>query len=369
MKVALILTFLLLIALTFVLYFLESRTSFGKKIGAITLAYIIGIVLGNIFPSAVPAQLAEPVYQASVALSIPAILFSASLITLFKTGKKMLLPFLFAILGAIAGATVLYLFSDKTVLAIQYSAMLCGVYIGGTPNLGAIGTALDAPETTFVLLNAGDMFFSGLYLLMLLSVGPRIISWILPDKAEENTETHIADARPTLKSTLVTVVLSILTLVFAYGIVAGFVGSLNIPVLFLAATVLSLVIASSSLQKFTRGSYYVGYWFLILFALSLGSQTQLNRIYHEAAAVLPLVGIVISITLLVTYTLAYIFKTDRHYAVLASVAAVFGPPFIAPVAYKFNKPGLIVAGISCGLLGYALGNIIGLGLAYLLGFH
>ena len=57
---------------------------------------------------------------------------------------------------------------------------------------------------------------------------------------------------------------------------------------------------------------------------------------------------------------------DRDTLIITSTAAIFGPVFIGPVANAIGNRELITIGIALGLIGYAIGNYLGLGLAFIL---
>jgi uncharacterized membrane protein len=358
-----------LLLLAFVLLWVERNTRIGKNLGGITLAYIIGIIAANTLGRHLNSDTLKTLTEISVVFSIPAVLFSAPVGLIIKQSRRMLPSFSFAVLGAGLGSVIAYWsLGNGTVANTQSAAMLAGVYSGGTPNLSAVGTALNAPESLFVLLNAGDTLFSAVYLIFLLTVGPRIISYFLTGRNHsEASQVTALETSPRFLNIIVTLIFSAITITLSYLIISAFFEELNEALFFLVISALSLLVGSSSLGKFTTGSYQVGYWFLLVFALSLGAQSNLTLILENAREVLPFVAIVIGIALLVTYLLAFTFHQDRDNTVVASVAAVFGPPFIATICQKIQRPDLVAAGISCGLLGYALGNFLGLGVAYLLG--
>ena len=64
--------------------------------------------------------------------------------------------------------------------------------------------------------------------------------------------------------------------------------------------------------------------------------------------------------------LAKLFGIDRDTMLITSTAGVFGPAFIIPVANKLKNDEIIVPGLICGILGYAIGNYLGIGLGELL---
>ena len=70
--------------------------------------------------------------------------------------------------------------------------------------------------------------------------------------------------------------------------------------------------------------------------------------------------------ILLHFFLAAIFRIDRDTVIITSTAAIYGPAFIGPVANAIKNKEMIVPGITMGLLGYAIGNYIGIGIAMLL---
>jgi len=64
--------------------------------------------------------------------------------------------------------------------------------------------------------------------------------------------------------------------------------------------------------------------------------------------------------------LARLFRIDRDTVMITSTAALYGPVFVAQVATVIGNKKLVLAGIALGLLGYAIGNYLGLSLAYVL---
>jgi uncharacterized membrane protein len=57
---------------------------------------------------------------------------------------------------------------------------------------------------------------------------------------------------------------------------------------------------------------------------------------------------------------------DRDTLIITSTAAIFGPAFIAPVAQAIGNREIIPIGIALGLIGFAIGNYLGMGLAFIL---
>jgi uncharacterized membrane protein len=59
-------------------------------------------------------------------------------------------------------------------------------------------------------------------------------------------------------------------------------------------------------------------------------------------------------------------RIDSDTFMVTSVAAVCSPPFVPMLARALNNPGTILSGMTTGIIGYALGNYLGISLALVL---
>ena len=64
---------------------------------------------------------------------------------------------------------------------------------------------------------------------------------------------------------------------------------------------------------------------------------------------------------------AKVFKISGALTLTASISLINSPPFVPMVAATLNNREIILPGIAIGLLGYAVGNYLGIGMFYLLG--
>jgi len=61
-------------------------------------------------------------------------------------------------------------------------------------------------------------------------------------------------------------------------------------------------------------------------------------------------------------------KIDADTSLITSTAGVYGPAFIVPVAEALDNREVVLPGLICGILGYAAGNYLGIGIAIALKF-
>ena len=65
--------------------------------------------------------------------------------------------------------------------------------------------------------------------------------------------------------------------------------------------------------------------------------------------------------------LARLFKVDADTAVITSVAMINSPLFVPMIAESMKNRRIIISGITVGIIGYAVGNYLGVLVARLLG--
>jgi len=56
-------------------------------------------------------------------------------------------------------------------------------------------------------------------------------------------------------------------------------------------------------------------------------------------------------------------RIDSDTFMVTSVAAVCSPPFVPMMARALGNPGTMLSGMTTGIVGYALGNYLGISLA------
>jgi uncharacterized membrane protein len=80
------------------------------------------------------------------------------------------------------------------------------------------------------------------------------------------------------------------------------------------------------------------------------------------------VAFVIVFSLLLHSLLARLFKIDADTVIITSTALICSPPFVPLIAGSLNNRRIIVSGLTVGLIGYAIGNYLGMFVAYYLRF-
>jgi uncharacterized membrane protein len=71
-------------------------------------------------------------------------------------------------------------------------------------------------------------------------------------------------------------------------------------------------------------------------------------------------------SLIIHVGLAKIFRVDADNVIIVATALSCSPPFVPVVAAALKNKEIIISGITVGIIGYAIGNYLGIFIGYLL---
>jgi uncharacterized membrane protein len=92
---------------------------------------------------------------------------------------------------------------------------------------------------------------------------------------------------------------------------------------------------------------------------------ELNRLLDTAPVLLVWVVFMVFGTMALHLLLSIVFKVDADTVLVTSVAAICSPPFVPIVAGALKNREIVVSGLTTGIIGYAIGNYLGVFCAYL----
>lgn len=353
----------------------EKKYKIIQWIGAVVICYITGIIIGNLPFINIDAEVFNTISEVSVSLAIPALLFSTSLAGSWKHTKTALLSFaLCSVAVCISASLAWYFLAHTTEESWKISGMLIGVYTGGTPNMSAIGKALGVKDEIFILINSIDILLSGVYFVFLVTIARKVLGLFLPGTSTPRTEVaeyeeenfSALPLKAKFKNVLGSLGLAILILALASAISQGITGSLSVPLIILILTTLGIGASFIPRVRKIEGSYQTAHYLLLIFALSIGVLADFSKMLAASSSVFTFCSAVMVSSVLLHYLMATFLRLDVDTVIITSTAAIFGPAFIGPVANSIHNRQIIVAGITTGMLGYAIGNYLGLAMAWLL---
>ncbi|HDP80265.1 MAG TPA: DUF819 family protein, partial [Spirochaetes bacterium] len=252
-------------------------------------------------------------------------------------------------------------------------------------NLNAIGLGLKAKEHIIVLTNTADMLMCTPYFLLMLTYGQRLFNKFLPPfcppetagKAPapgESCDPEILDfndyrgifSRPVIIPLLGAVGISVIIFAVSFGVYSIVPKSFNMAALMLAITTLGIGASLVPRIRNIKMSFHLGQYIILIFCLVVGSLANLKAVLSAAPGIIIFTGIVVYGCLLIHVLLAAVFRIDTDTVIITSIAAVFSPPFVPVVATALKNREVIISGITTGILGWVIGNYLGIGVAYFL---
>ena len=365
--------------------YLAHHQNWAQKIGVILLCYTSGMLVGNagLIPDAM-ADVQQGVSDITVALALPMLLFTLDIRQWSKMAGKAILSMLFATTSVVSIATVLfYLLPGESLESRSHlAAMAVGTYTGGTPNLAAIKAGLEIPNSQYILFHSLDTVIGGLYLLFMLTAGIPLFRFLLKKPAAlseiDNSPAHVLDEenyaplfkRANLPQVLKIVSLSVGVLLLSAGIaeLASMAFSLE-NTSALSIILLTMLGMSLSFSERVRGmalSYKTGMYLIYVFCFTVATIASLDDLVRlSLTLVLFMTGTIFG-SLVLHAVLCKVFGVDSDTFMVTSFSAICSPPLVPLLVKAMGNPGMLLSGMTTGIIGYALGNYLGISLALFL---
>ena len=366
-----------------VLWFCRRLPLLGK-IGPIMVLYAVGMIVGNAFM--LPSEmlvLQELLPNVMVPLAIPMMLFGCSFSRseLALQFKVCISGFLSVVVAVVGGYL---LFGSKVPEGAAVGGIISGMYTGGTINAAALQTIFQIDSFTFTLVNSYDIVISFLYFVFLFSCGIRLFRRLFGEKScreELQGEEFIADSmaeqkrapyaglftRQGLKElgAIVGVTLGVVAL---SGGVAFLVPEGWFMVVFiLMLTTLGVALSFVERVRNMERSYDIGMYLIYVFSLAIASMADFSKLdISEGVNLIAYMFFAVFVSLLVHAIICRVLKVDADSMTITSVAFINSPPFVPMVAAVMQNRKALITGLGAGIVGYALGNHLGVIVAQLL---
>ncbi len=403
------------------LIWLTKKSNFLNRLGAVVLAYLTGLLFGNIgiLPKAsvafksllgtrvkMPdaeiqqllnagqitttdltvnqiASLQDSLMTATILVAIPLLLFSLDIKKWLKLAKGAVLSMVLAIFSLLVVIfTGFYFWGSDIDESYKVAGMLVGVYTGGTPNLAAIGTALNVSPNVFLLTHTYDLIVGSVCLLFLMTIAQRVFHIFLPKfqvvyKAENKMQlpgepNEIENFDPLFKRNLVPDLLKALGISVLIVAIGGGL-SMLVPkpadTIVAILTITTLGLAASLIKPVNRlrNSFQSGMYLIIAFSMAVSSMADLSNMFQiEFLQLFLYVFYVVFGSIALHVALAAIFKLDADTTIISITALTYSPPFVPTVAGALKNKEIIISGLTIGILGYAFGTYLGIIVAAIL---
>ena len=378
----LIVLLILFIVTPIVVIYLEGRYSILKKIGAVLICYAIGLVLGNmgILPEG-SMKYQTMITNISIPLALPLILFSMDVKKWVRNAGSALWSLAIGLFSVLVMIFIGYWIFRGSISEIwKVAGMLVGIYTGGTPNMAAMKTALDVSQELYILTHTYELSLGAIYLVFILSIGQRVFLTFLPAykplnggstngevNLEEEFESYIGFFQ---KKTFVPLLgafgLSVLILGVSYGL------SLLLPNQYSTAAIILFIttfgIAASFVPKIKsiKKTFQLGMYLILIFCLAVSSMADISKLADISFSLFYYVGLAMFGSHILHAIIAKIFKIDADTVIISGSALICSPPFVPVVAGALKNREVILTGLVVGIAGYAIGNYLGVLVAFML---
>lgn len=370
------------------------RYAWLDKLGPIVTLYFVGAAIGNLgllgiplFPEEMP-KVQNMLNNIMVPLAIPLMLFGC----VFRKSdtRDQLLSMISGLVAVVIALVVGYLVFGKMIVsdtdpkfAARVGGMLTGSYTGGTVNMASIQKMLGVPEETFVLANTFDMIVCFTYLMFLVSVGIKIFRKFLPvktlqtasaedeavlaqevAKAKENPYKGLFTAAG-LKSAAASFGLTIAVFAVSFGVATlidkAVEADIFMMVFILMLTTLGIGASFIKPVRNLKYSYDIGMYLIYIFSLVVASMADLSKIdFTGSVGILGYITLIVFGSLLLHMLFAKLLKIDADTMVITSVTYINSPPFVPMIAAAMKNRNVLLPGLTIGIVGYAIGNYLGL---------
>ncbi len=378
----LIVLLILFIVTPIVVIYLEGRYSILKKIGAVLICYAIGLVLGNmgILPEG-SMKYQTMITNITIPLALPLILFSMDVKKWVRNAGSALWSLAIGLFSVLVMIFIGYWIFRGSISEIwKVAGMLVGIYTGGTPNMAAMKTALDVSQELYILTHTYELSLGAIYLVFILSIGQRVFLTFLPAykplnggstngevNLEEEFESYIGFFQ---KKTFVPLLgafgLSVLILGVSYGL------SLLLPNQYSTAAIILFIttfgIAASFVPKIKsiKKTFQLGMYLILIFCLAVSSMADISKLANISFSLFYYVGLAMFGSHILHAIIAKIFKIDADTVIISGSALICSPPFVPVVAGALKNREVILTGLVVGIAGYAIGNYLGVLVAFML---
>ena len=369
------------------------------KIGPVMILYVIGVVIANVPMPAEIAKLQGIIPTIMIPLAIPMMLFGCT----FKTSEltlqlRLITSGIIAVCLAVVGGY--FIFGQGIEQGAEIGGMLAGKCTGGTLNAAAIKEGLRISDKNYMLITIYDIIICFVYFIFLLGGGIRLFRWLYGEKtkrtisaedaAEIKREMEAVKANPykglwskdgfiqigKVLATTIAVVVAAAGLSYLIGWIFGadlanFMnekkgGWFMAPFILMLTTIGIGLSFYKPIQKFDR-SYDLGMYLIYIFSLAIASMADLSNLeIMENLNIIGFLAFAIFVSLFIHAIICRFFKVNADSMVISSVAFINSPPFVPMISNAMKNRAALVTGISSGLIGYAVGNYLGILISKLL---
>lgn len=354
------------------------------RLGPIMVLYAVGMVVGNLpfLPEGI-GTLQDMIPNVMIPLAIPLMLFGCRF-----SSREMGLQLKIVVSGflsvCIAVAAGYMLFGHKLSEGAEVGGIISGMYTGGTLNAAALQAIFKIDSETFILINSYDIIISFLYFVFLFSVGIRLFrrlygqcSGVLSqcEDVEIDESAYATEQNPYVRlftkqgmQQLWRMLLTTLAIVaVSVGVALLMPEGWFMVVFILMLTTLGVACSFLKPIRKLTVSYDAGMYLIYIFSMAIASMADFSNLdLVSGANQIAFMSVAVFCSLLLHALFCRLMRVDADSMVISSVAFINSPPFVPMASAAMQNKNALVTGLGAGIVGYALGNHLGVLMAELL---
>ena len=378
---------------TIVLYFLfpalllilSTRYRFINKIGIVVFSYAGGLLMGifNIVPDSL-TDIQTSLAGVTILVGIPLVMFSENVVKWTKMAKYTFISLLLGVASVVILVFAGYfIFKDRIPEIWKVSGMMIGVYTGGTANLAAIARGLNVDQDLFILTHTVEMAVGALILLFFITAAKPLFGLFMKPYKSTGTQNQpdldVRDfesydgffRRSSIPDILKALGISLVIFGIGFGLMSLFEGDTKFTVGVLTVTTLGILFSLLPSVNSMKRSFQLGMYFIYVFCMIVASQADFVTLFSPDSAELLInmflfISMVMVGSLVIHSLLSWIFGISVDDYIITSTALADSPPFVPVVAAALRNKEVVVPGMIIGVIGYAIGNYLGVAIGYLL---
>lgn len=343
------------------------KTRLGKRVSGVI--FVIAIAMGlssvGVIPASAPTY--AVIWSLLVPMAIALFLVRADLVSIVFEGGRTLIVFGFGVVGVMVGAWLGALLLDLGMYEADYAGVFSATYVGGSLNFVAVAEAVGFHDASalaagvaidnvvglgyviFAGAMAGNLFFQ------------KHFSWRADQLHISNDEVAGEARAPTMLDFSVSLGLAALACAAGDALAKVF-GQPGYAILYVTAMMVAIATLGRHWLKDVVGPELLAMLFMYLFFAMLGAGADLSALLTAGPALFAYVLIIFAVHILFVLIGARLFRLNYAEIVIASTACIGGPPISAAFAVLFGWKRLAVPAVAIGVLGYVLGNFVGIGM-------
>jgi len=354
--------------------FMEKHPVFGQ-IGVMFVILFSAFLSGvNVLPRSSPVY--DVLNNEAVLLAIPLILFNANLKRIWRETGRTLLAFIIAAMATVVACVIGSTFVDLGPQEGTWVGLMTSAFIGGSVNLAAVAGAMEVVDHPIIGLMFAAIYVVLIPYFILLMAFPsfgRVWRWFSPrtepiavDLPEVEAQSESTESKP----------IDVAGLAFALAMAAlcAVIGEKLADVTnfaamkYLGLSALAIVIATFLPGTINRMSGYneLGHILIYAFLAVMGARIDFSTVSAESVSFIVFVIIVFTVHLLFVSLVGRLLKLTGPELLVASNAAILGPPTAAAMATARGWSGLVTPGILVGVFGWAIASFVGVTIAAIL---